>query len=120
MCAMPEKKKQPIHEDFIHHFDELQNDMLNIQQILKQREKIGASFDTIAKELEALKEDAEDRIFNMEDLYKDNTNLFPKNTKQILHQCRKLIETIHPEYLTQEKWAFNENYLKDFKKSLGY
>ena len=120
MCAMPENRKEPIHEDFFHHFDELQNDLLNIQQILKQRETSGTSFDTIAKELESLKEDAEDRIFNMEDLYNDNTNFFPKNTKQMLHKCRQLIQNVHPEFLTQEKWTFNEHWLKDYKKSLGY
>ena len=120
MCAMPEKGRDPVHEKFFHHINELQNDMLNIKQIIVQREKSGTSFDTIAKELEALKEDAEDRILNMEDLYQENNALFPKNTKQMLHQCRKLIQNIHPEYLTQEKWAFNENWLNDFKKTLGY
>ncbi len=117
---MPEKRRDPIHVEFFYHFNELQNDMLNIQQILSQREKSGTSFDVIAKELESLKEDAEDNIFNMEDLYNDNNNIFPKNTKQMLHQCRKLIQNVHPEFLTQEHWAFNENWLNDYKRSLGY
>ncbi len=120
MCAMPEENKEPVHEEFFHHFDEMQNDMLNIQQILNQREKIGASFDTIAKELESLKEDAEDRIYNMQGLWKEYGDLFPKNTQQMLHKCLKLIQSIHPEYLNQNKWAFNENWLSDYKNSLGY
>lgn len=120
MCSLPEKKKDPIHEEFFYHFNELENDLLNIQQILNEREKSGTSFDVIAKELEALKEDAEDNIFNLEDLYNDHTHLFPRNTKQLLHQCHKLIQNVHPEYLTQEKWAFNQNWLRDFKRSLGY
>ncbi len=91
MCAMPQKKREPIHDAFFHQFDELQNDMLNIKQMLNERESSGASFDTITHELEALKEDAEDRIFNLQELCQKNVNLFPKNTRQMLNQCLKQI-----------------------------
>ena len=119
MGAMPEKKREPNYEEFCHNFDELQNDLLNMQQILHEREKSGASFDTIAKELESLKEDAQSRLVDLQQLYNQNQNLFPNNSEQILNQCNKWIQNLHPEYLSQKKWNFNERFLSGFRKNLG-
>jgi hypothetical protein len=117
---MPEKERNPVHDEFFNHFKELQNDMLNIQQLIKGREKSGAAFDTISNELESLKEDGLERILSMKNLHKKNRNLFPNNTTELLNHSMKLINEVHPEILSQEKWAFNEKWLSEFKKSFGY
>ena len=120
MCAMPERRRDPIHDEFYSHFSELQKDLLSIQQILHTREKSGASFDTIAKELESLKEDAQNRWLNLNRIWINNANLFPKDTGNYLNQCQKFINDVHPEILSQEKWAFNNKWLNKFKNILGY
>src|SRR3989338_6848138 len=98
MGALPEKRREPQMEEFLNHFEELQNDMLNIEQILNEREKSGSSFDTIAKELESLKEDAEDRLLDMQQLFNQNP---------------------HPDYLSQKRWSFQARLLSDFRKNLS-
>ena len=44
MGALPEKRREPQMEEFLNHFEELQNDMLNIEQILKQTTKVTLLF----------------------------------------------------------------------------
>ena len=120
MCAMPEKHREPVHDAFIYHFNELQNDMLNIQQIIVNRKKSDASFDTISNEIEALKEDGINQLVEMHHLLQNNKHLFPERTHNFLMKCQNLLNNIHPELLTQEKWAFKEKLLNEFKNNLGY
>lgn len=117
---MPERKRDPIHDQFFTHFNELENDMLNIQQILKHRKKSGASFDTIAHELESLKDDGLNRLVEMHRIFHGNTSHFPANTNELLVNCQRLLNNVHPEFLTQERWAFKEKWLNEFKRNLGY
>ncbi|HAZ15549.1 MAG: hypothetical protein A2Y28_00900 [Chlamydiae bacterium GWC2_50_10] len=119
MGALPEKRREPQMEEFLNHFEELQNDMLNIEQILNEREKSGSSFDTIAKELESLKEDAEDRLLDMQQLFNQNPTLFPKHTEKLLFQCNSLLQNLHPDYLSQKRWSFQARLLSDFRKNLS-
>lgn len=120
MCAAPERKREPVHDAFFAQFDELQNDLMNIQQILSTKESNQEGLDTIAKELESLKEDAAERTRKLHEIYNSNRNLFPKSCQQMLSQCQKLIDTVHPEQPSQTKWSFNNQWLNNFRKQLGY